>query len=552
MNQIVSAFRGVFANRDLRRVELAAVGSELAAFSYLVVLAVVAYDTSGTGGVGILMLTRMAAAAITTPFTSAFADRFARKRVMVISNLISAALILVIAAAVSSGIGLVGLCVLASVAAIATSVFRPAQAALLPTLANTPEQLTAANAVSTTVEGVAIFFGPGIGGILLGVSGATSVFVFAAAGLLWSAALVTLVHETRPEAESEPDPDLPPESRFHEATAGIRTLASERALLAVVGVYAVQTILAGALGVFNVVLALEVFDLGNAGVGYLDSAFGVGGIIGGILAAGLSGSRRLGAWFALGAMVWGVGISLVGLSPTALIVFVVLAGVGAGNTVVDVAAITLIQRSAPAAVLARVFGVIESILLAGLGLGSILAPVMIAWLGARPAIVVTGLLLPLSVALLGRRIVGLDAVGEELIPLVDLMRATSIFAPLPQATLEQVARRLEPMKAPAGTVLINQGDSGDLFYLIANGTAGVSADGERRATLDAGDFFGEIALLRDTARTATVTAETEMELLTLDRDQFLAAVTGHTQSVEEADLVISQRLAALRQGVAAF
>ena len=142
MNQIVSAFRGVFANRDLRRVELAAVGSELAAFSYLVVLAVVAYDTSGTGGVGILMLTRMAAAAITTPFTSAFADRFARKRVMVISNLISAALILVIAAAVSSGIGLVGLCVLASVAAIATSVFRPAQAALLPTLANTPEQLT--------------------------------------------------------------------------------------------------------------------------------------------------------------------------------------------------------------------------------------------------------------------------------------------------------------------------------------------------------------------------------------------------------------------------
>ena len=319
-----------------------------------------------------------------------------------------------------------------------------------------------------------------------------------------------------------------------------------------VGVYAVQTILAGALGVFNVVLALEVFDLGNAGVGYLDSAFGVGGIIGGILAAGLSGSRRLGAWFALGAMVWGVGISLVGLSPTALIVFVVLAGVGAGNTVVDVAAITLIQRSAPAAVLARVFGVIESILLAGLGLGSILAPVMIAWLGARPAIVVTGLLLPLSVALLGRRIVGLDAVGEELIPLVDLMRATSIFAPLPQATLEQVARRLEPMKAPAGTVLINQGDSGDLFYLIANGTAGVSADGERRATLDAGDFFGEIALLRDTARTATVTAETEMELLTLDRDQFLAAVTGHTQSVEEADLVISQRLAALRQGVAAF
>lgn len=550
MSQILSAFRGVFANRDLRRVELAAVGSELAAFSYLVVLAVVAFETSGTAGVGILMLTRMAAAAITTPFTSALADRYPRKRVMVASNVIAAALIIGIAVAVSAHTGLVGLCLLASIAAIVTSTFRPAQAALLPTLARTPEQLTAANAVATTVEGVAIFFGPGIGGVLLGISGPTSVFVFAAAGMLWSAALVALVHE--PAREPEPVPEAGPESRFREATAGIRTLASERALLAVVGVYAVQTIVAGALAVFNVVLALEVFDLGNAGVGYLDSAFGVGGIIGGILAAGLSGSRRLGAWFAFGAMVWGVGISLVGLSPTALIVFAVLAGVGAGNTVVDVAAITLIQRSAPAAVLARVFGVIESILLAGLGLGSILAPVLIAWLGARPAIVVTGLLLPVSVALLGRRILGLDAVGEELIPLVDLMRATSIFAPLPQATLEQVARRLEPMKVPAGTEMITQGDTGDLFYLIATGTAAVTVDGERRATIDAGGFFGEIALLRDTPRTATVTAETEMELLSLDRDQFLAAVTGHTQSVEEADLVVSQRLAALRQGVSAF
>ena len=313
-----------------------------------------------------------------------------------------------------------------------------------------------------------------------------------------------------------------------------------------------QTVVAGALGVFNVVLALEVFDLGNAGVGYLDSAFGVGGIIGGILAAGLSGSRRLGAWFALGAMVWGVGIALVGAAPTALVVFALLAGVGAGNTVVDVAAITLIQRSAPAAVLARVFGVIESVLLTGLGVGSILAPALIAWLGARPAIIVTGLMLPAAVALLGRRILALDTVGEELVPLVDLMRATSIFSPLPQATLEQVARRLEPHKVPAGTVVITEGDPGDLFYLVASGTAAVSVEGDRKASIEPGGFFGEIALLRDTARTATVTAETEMELLSLDREQFLAAVTGHTQSAAEADLVVSQRLAGLRQSVTAF
>ena len=550
MSHIVSAFRGVFQNRDLRRVQLAAVGSEPTACAYLVVLAVVAYEISGTGGVGVLMLVRTAAAAISTPLTSVLADRYRRTRVMIASNLASAAMAVAIAVTVSEGAGLAGLCALAAVAAVFTSVFRPAQAALLPTLARTPEQLTAANAIATTIEGAAFFLGPGIGGLLLAISGPNAVFAFSAAGLLWSAALVALIRE--PAHEREPERTHGGDSRFHEVTAGFRTLRSQRELFAVVGVYAVQTVVAGALTVFNVVLALQVFDLGNAGVGYLDSAFGVGGIIGGVLAGGLAGSRRLGAWFAMGAMVWGVGIALVGVSPTATIVFIVLAGVGAGNTVVDVAAITLIQRAAPEAVLARVFGIIESVLQAGLGLGAILAPVLIAWLGARPAIVATGLMLPVAVVVMGRRIVRLDGVGQELAPLVGLLRATSIFNPLPQATLEQVARRLEPLQLPAGTTVITQGDTGDLFYLLVSGEATVTADGEPRASITDGGFFGEISLLRDTPRTATVTAKTDLELLSLDREEFLAAVTGHAVSREQADLVVSQRLGDLRLGTSAL
>ncbi len=432
-----------------------------------------------------------------------------------------------------------------------SGLFRPAQAALLPSLARTPEELTAANAVATTIEGVAIFFGPGIGGILLGVSGrprpSPSPPRACSGRRRWS----HCVHEPAREPEPRPRPTTAT-SRFHEATAGIRTLAHQRALLAVVGVYAAQTVVAGALGVFNVVLALQMFDLGNAGVGYLDSAFGVGGIIGGVLAAGLAGSRRLGAWFALGCLVWGIGISLVGVAPTTLVVFALLAAVGAGNTVVDVAAITLIQRSAPPAVLARVFGIIESALLSGLGIGSILAPALIHLLGAREAIVVTGLLLPASVLLLGRRVLSLDRVGEELIPIVEMLRGTSIFAPLPQAQLEQLARRLEPLKVPAGTVVITEGEPGDLFYLVVEGEAAITAGGERVFTTTAGGFFGEIALLRDTARTATVTAETDLELYTLERDEFLAAVTGHTPTAEQADMVTSQRLADLRSTVAAI
>src|SRR5207342_3972740 len=152
--------------------------------------------------------------------------------------------------------------------------------------------------------------------------------------------------------------------RLRMATAGFRELASTPLLSAVVGVYALQALVAGALGVFTVVLALQVLHIGNAGVGYLDSAFGVGGILGGVGAAALAAGRRLALAFAAGVLVWGVGISLVGVAGSTVLVCLLLAGVGAGNTVVDVAAITLLQRSAPAEVLGRVFGVLESIMLA--------------------------------------------------------------------------------------------------------------------------------------------------------------------------------------------
>ena len=134
-------------------------------------------------------------------------------------------------------------------------------------------------------------------------------------------------------------------------TGGARALLSTPLLAVVVGVYALQCMVAGGLAVFTVVLALQVLRIGNAGVGYLDSAFGVGGILGGIAAAMLAAGRRLAVAFAVGVLVWGVGIALVGVTSSTVIVLLLLAGVGAGNTVVHVAAITLMQRSAPAKVM---------------------------------------------------------------------------------------------------------------------------------------------------------------------------------------------------------
>jgi MFS family permease len=234
---------------------------------------------------------------------------------------------------------------------------------------------------------------------------------------------------------------------------------------------------------------------------------------------------------------------------TAVVALVLLAGVGAGNTVVDVAAVTLLQRSADDAVLGRVFGVLETVLLASLGVGSVLAPLAIHLLGVRAALVVTGLLLPAVVALGGRTLRSLDATDPEVVERAALLRRHRVFAPLSEATLEQLARELEARRVDAGTVVIRQGAPGDRVYLVASGTLDVDVDGAAGAPLGPGELFGEIALLRDVPRTATVTAGTDCELLTLDRDAFLSAVTGHPRSAEEADLVVGTRLAALRPGV---
>jgi MFS family permease len=549
MRDSLKPLRDVLANPALRRLQVAWAASMAGSLAFLIPLAVVSYHGGGGAtGVGIVMLLRTAACAVFAPFTSILADRASPRRVMMVADLARAALILVLALVVHAGTGIGAVYVLAVCVSIVSTVFRPAQAALMPALARTPEELTASNAVAVTIESAAIFAGPGIGGLMLAVSGADLAFAVCAGLLVLSAILVALVPEPAgaPETAAAEPAD---EGAIRAATAGFRELASTPLLATVVGVYALQALVAGALGVFTVVLALQVLHIGNAGVGYLDSVFGIGGIVGGVGAAALAGGRRLALAFAGGVLVWGIGIALVGISNSTALVCVLLAGVGVGNTVVDVAAITLLQRSAPADVLGRVFGVLEAVMLTALGAGSILAPALISLLGVRPAIVVTGLTLPVAVALTGRWLVQLDALAPDQRAHVQLLRQLTVFAPLSLPAIEQLAAHVGRVEVPEGTVVVREGDPGDQFYIVEEGALAVTVGGQARTPILPGGFFGEIALLRETPRTATVTATADCRLLTVEREHFLAAVTGHAESAAAADLVVSRRLAALRPAV---
>jgi hypothetical protein len=535
----------VFTNRELRRLQLAWAGSSLGTCAYLVALAVVAFRSGGAAGVGFIMLVRTVAAAAAAAPLSALADRYSRRRVMAISDLVRAGLTAAIALLTETGAPIASIYVLATAIAVVATVFRPAQAALTPALAATPEELTASNAVAGTIESTSIFLGPGIGGLVLAVSGTPGVFVVCVAAFLWSTALVWSIDEPEQAVVESTEEDDAPAG----ALAGFRALVASPALLAVTVTYAAQAMVAGALTVFAVVLAIDVLDLGNAGVGYLDCAFGVGGILGGVAAVGLAGSRRLAAAFAVGVLAWGVGVALLGITTITAVVLVLLAGVGVGNTVVDVAAVTLLQRSADDAVLGRVFGVLETVLLSALGLGSILAPLAINVLGIRAALISTGLVLPVVVVVFSRALVALDRPEPAIVERAALLRAHPIFQPLADGTLEQLARALESVHAVAGADVIRQGDQGDRVYVVVSGELAVEVDGLAGGRLGPGDVFGEIALLRDVPRTATVRAATGSELLTLGRDEFLAAVTGHPRSAAEADVVVATRLAALRPGI---
>jgi MFS family permease len=340
------------------------------------------------------------------------------------------------------------------------------------------------------------------------------------------------------------------DSITREALAGFRAILAERRLRLVVGLYGAQTLTAGIMRVLLVVTALRILDLGPSGVGYLNSAVGVGALAGILVLLALIGSSRLGPVFGLGMLLWGVPLVLFGLWPSVAAAVVCFGILGVANTLVDVAGLTLLQRAAPDEVRARVFGVLESVFLGTIGIGAVIAPLLTSAFGPRGALIAAGAGLSV-LALLFWRPLGVADTGAA-VPESELalLRSIAIFAPLPLLTLEQVASRLSRVRVPAGEVVFRRGDTGDRFYVIGDGEVTVTLDGQPPVPLGPGGYFGEIALLREVPRTATVTARTDVELYALERDVFIAAVTGYAPSAEAADAVIASHLGSAAAGAA--
>ncbi len=285
--------------------------------------------------------------------------------------------------------------------------------------------------------------------------------------------------------------------------------------------------------------------MARTGPGYLTAAFGAGGILAVGVTARLVGLARLAPSLVVSLAVWSIAFMGLAALPGALAALALLAVAGGSRATFDVAGRTLLQRVARPDLLSRVFGVLEGVQMGALAIGSILAPLLV-WIGGLPlAFGVVAALLPLFALAAGRSLLDIDRHATVPVVEIALLRSVPLFASLPPPTLESLARALEPVAVAAGADVIRAGEDGDRFYVIADGVLEVIRDERVVATRGRGDGFGEIALMYDVPRTATVRARSASQLYALDREAFLLAVTGHGSVQVAARDLADARLAEL-------
>jgi len=517
----------VVRERDLRRLQIGWTAFFLVDAMSMVALSVWAFDRLGAKGVGYLGVARLLPGALALPFGAWAADRFSRRAVV---SVVFAAISLsqaAIAMVVATRAPAIAVYLLVATASVAATPYRSAQLALAPLVARTPGELVAMNVTAGALEGLATFVGPALAALLILTTGPSLVLVVAAvAAAAGFVAVVGIRVEVDPSKAVRRSRDRP----LHALLGGFIELHNNPDAAVVVGCFIAQLIVRGFLTVLLVSVSFDLLGLGDSGVGWLAAAIGIGGIVGGVYAVGLTGRRRLARPFAVALTLWGLPIAVIGFVPRTAVVLVALSTIGVGNAILDVSGFTLIQRLGADRSLGRVFGVLFTVGIGLGGLAALAAPVLVSSLGLRPVLVLVGAFLPFLALALVPRFMTIDQHSEPLPELLTLFSGIPLFAPLPATTVEKIAVRCSVADMPAGCVIIREGDNCDRFYAIVQGEVAVRTPAGELFELGCGDHFGEIALLRDICRTATVTAQSDVRLASLGATEFLDALASSDQA----------------------
>lgn len=416
-----------------------------------------------------------------------------------------------------------------SVAAITS--LRPAGAVLLPAMVRSSRELTTANLWVGYAESASTLTGPVMATALLALDGAPLV--------LASCAIVAATGTVVAAKDASTDP--PPVERQRSGSGAIR--ASVRALTSLrsrAGAFSVlviaggQLFLIGALDLVVVVSADDVLGIGEAGAGVLSTMFGLGAVASIAVTTVLVRRRRLANFLMFFLATLAAISTLFGASMTLVTAMIALPILGLSLSSVGLLARMMLQRSAPPHELSAVFAVLEVTAGSAVLAGSLFAQVLIAIGGAQAAMIGVGIFFLVMLMAMAVGLRQADASADIPVVAMSLIRRDPVFEPLPAATLETVARSAIEVDLEDGEVVIRQGEVGDRYYFVADGVLEISTSGKTVRVVERGGSFGEVALLADVPRTATVTARGPCALLAIDRVSFLVAVTGHDSSRQAA------------------
>ena len=507
-------------NRNLQLLFGGQVVSSFGDWLYVLALGILAYEITGSATVvAVLTFFRLLPYAVLLPFSGILADRGNRKLLMILADLGRGACMF--------GLLLVGseetlwiAYPLVFVSTVFSSLFQPAMSSVLPAIVGDEDKLIEANSIWAQMDSVSFVLGPALGGVLALLGAPELAFAINGATFLASAATLLFIRVPPREAPETPEEE---EGWLSETFAGFRFLFKENegVLAALTVAFVGLTFTGGGIWTLILVLSDEAFGLGTEGSGFLNSAYGAGGILGGLAAGYLASRIRLGP-----AVIWSTAATSVmflflGISPAGLLPFVILFVVGMLDIMVDVNGMTIIQTGTPEGLLGRVFGAFDGVLILAMLAGALIVGPLIEVLGARTTTVVFAVAALLIFLGCLPRLRKLDSVlGARM-----FVRKVPVLSGLSHAVLEDLASRITLQKVPDGTAVVVQGDVGDRLYIVKEGEAKVVArgeDGEETglAELSKGDYFGEIALLKDVPRTATVRAKGPLELYALEREDF--------------------------------
>ncbi len=540
MGGTLGVYRELLHNRPLTRLLAGEFISSIGDWLYLVALLIVVDEQTGDpvllGVVGGLRVLPYVVLSIPAGIA---ADRFDRRHILIVTDLVRGAIMLGLALVVASGSHWIALVALSTLATCFSAFFGPTIGAYLPTLVRDERELGPANSAWSTLDNLAFILGPALAFVLISVLDLTLAFVLNAASFAICAAFLCGLPSGRPE---------PAGSITTAADAMTATTAADdsngpstdrpslaqllRPLSGLVAIGAVAAFVFGGIAILTVILADDVYAAGSGATGLLNAAIGVGGLIGAILSGALVVRRRLAGPFVGGALALGGGVALVGLIGglgPALVAMVILS---AGDLILEVVNTTIFQRLVPDEIRGRALGAIETVVTLAYAAGSFALPIVAVGLGIEPVLVLCGIAI-VATGLLALALLGSVATAEPAPLPVALGRVAGlpVFAGVPAARLDDILGRLVSVDVRAGDVVIREGELADRFFIIDRGSFGVTQidpDGQPRhlRTMGRDEVFGEIGLLTGRSRTATVAADTDGRLLALDARDFADLVSS--------------------------